>query len=292
MEEFYYEESSSRHVFLKCLIYLFIIGIAIGAFLFYKKENTIKLKNVTIEVGSELSDNVIDYLSSGVKNAGKYKLILDDVDTSNVGEYVYKVKYNKHVEKGKIFVKDTKSPVVVLDNITVGVNEEFDPNLLLVSCDDYSIPCNVSFKNEKDKSKLGEAGIYNLEFNVSDAAGNITKSRATLTVSKTETLSSKMTNDLEYYTNSENDDTIEHVFFKKLDKAIFEDTLDYEGMIQEISAIDFSAYVTKDIYSTKLITAYNKYGYVIGIQVEVTFNDGTKVLLEDNQVMNNDEEQE
>lgn len=289
MEEFYYEESNSKHVFLKCLVYLFIIGIAIGAFLFYKKENTIKLKNVTVEVGSELSTNIMDYLASGVKNADKYKLILSDVDISNVGKYTYKVKYNKHVEKGFINVKDTKNPVVELDNITVGVDEEFDPNLLLVRCDDYSMPCNVSFKNDKDKAKLSKVGAYNLEFNVSDAEGNITKSSAIITVSETETLSSKMTNDLEYYTNSENDDTIEHVFFKKLDKAIFEDTLEFEGMIQEISAIDFSLYVTNDIYSTRLITAYNKYGYVIGIQVEVTFNDGTKVLLEDNQVMNNEE---
>ena len=89
-----------------------------------------------------------------------------------------------------------------------------------------------------------------------------------------------MTNDLNYYTNNLNDDKVEHILFIKLDRAIDEDTLEYEGLIQETSAIDFSEYVDDEIYSTRLITAYNKYGYVIGIQVEVTFNDGTKKLLE------------
>ena len=47
-----------------------------------------------------------------------------------------------------------------------------------------------------------------------------------------------MSNDLNYYTNSENDDKIGHVLFVKLDKAINEDTLEYEGLIQETSTIE------------------------------------------------------
>ena len=289
MEEFYYEESNPKHVLIKCLIGIFIIGIGIGAFLFYKNENTIGLKNITVEVGSKLSTNIDDYLKNGHKYKNDYKLYLDEVDTSKVGEYTYKVKYNKHTEKGIIKVKDTTKPVIQLDNVTIGINEEFDPNVLLVRCDDSSLPCDVTFNNDNDMKSLKKEGTYNIEFKISDAEGNITKSKATITVSATETLSSKMTNDLEYYTNSENDDTIEHIFFEKLDKAIYEDTLEYEGMIQEISAIDFDEYVEKDIYSTKLITAYNKYGYVIGIQVEVTFNDGTKELLQNKVIVNEEE---
>ena len=289
MEEFYYEETHSKHVFFKCMLYLFIVGACIGIFLFYKKENTIKLKKITIEVGSKLSSDIEDYLISGLKNKDKYKLYLNDVDTNRAGEYIYKIKYNKHIKKGTIIVADTKKPIVKLDSITIGVDEEFNTNLLLESCEDYSLPCTITFNNEDDLDLLKKAGKYNIEFKISDSEGNSTLKKTTINVSETETLSSKMTNDLEYYTNSENDDKIEHVFFKKLDKAIYEDTMEYEGMIQEISAIDFSKYVNDEIYATKLITAYNKYGYVIGIQVEITFNNGEKLLIQD-KVINNEEE--
>lgn len=289
MDEFYYEESNTKHSVLKCLVCIFIIGIIIGIFLYYKKQNTIGLKNITIEVGTSLSKNIEDYLKNGHKYKNEYKLYLDDVNANKVGVYTYKVKYNKHIETAKIKVVDTTPPIVELDDITIGVDEEFDPSILLVSCEDKSLPCSVTLKKETDEKKLKNTGTYNIEFNVSDALGNTTKETATIIVSTTETLSSKMTSDLEYYSNSENDDTIEHVFFERLDKAIYEDTLEYEGMIQEISAIDFEDYVEKEIYSTKLITAYNKYGYVIGIQVEVTFNDGTKELLQ-NKVITNEEE--
>lgn len=289
MEEFYYEESNPKHVFIKCLICLFIIGLVIGVFLFYKNKNTISLKTITIEVGDTLSTNIDNYLKNGHKYKSDYKLYLEDVDTTKVGEYSYKVKYNKHTKTGKIKVVDTTKPSVQLDDITIGINEEFNPNVLLVKCDDKSLPCNVSFAQDSDSDLLKREGTYNIEFVISDSEGNKTKSSAKITVSATETLSSKMTKDLEYYSNSENDDTIEHIFFEKLDKAINEDTLEFEGMIQEISAVDFNEYVEGDIYSTKLITAYNKYGYVIGIQVEVTFNDGTKELLQNKVIVNEEE---
>lgn len=288
MEEFYYEETHSKHTFLKFLIYLFILGILVGIFLYYKRENTIKLKNINIEVGSTLSSNIEDYLLSGKKNKEKYKLDLSGVDTKKVGDYSYKVMYNKHTKTGKIKVQDTKKPIVELDSITIGVDEEFNTNLLLLSCEDYSLPCVVEFKNEKDSKLLKNAGVYNINFIIKDALGNKVEKETTITVSASESLSSRMSNDLEYYSNSEDDVELEQIFFKKLDKAIYEDTEEYEGMIHEISATDFDKYVNGDIYQTKLITAYNKYGYVIGIQVEVTLENGEKILLQDKVI--NDEE--
>ena len=289
MEDFYFEESNTKHIFIKSLIFLFIVGIGIGVFLYYKKMNTINIKTITLEVGSNLSTDVKDYLKSG-KNYDNYKLILDGVDTNVVGNYNYKIKYNKHTKTGVIKIVDSTKPKVELDDITIGIDEELDPSFLLLSCEDKSLPCTVALKNNSDINKFKTIGIYDIKFIVSDAVGNKVESSAKITVSDTATMSSKMTNDLEYASNSENDDTIKHVFFKKLDKAIYEDTSDYEGMIHEISAIDFSEYTNGDIYSTKLITAYNKYGYVIGIQVEVTYEDGTKKLIENKKVINNEEE--
>jgi len=288
MEDFYYEETNSKYIFLKCLIYLFIIGVFVGIFLYLKRENTIKLKNISIEVGENLSNNIGDYLLSGKNNIDDYKLDISNVDIKTVGVYSYKVKYNKHTKTGTIKVKDTTKPVVELDSITIGVEEEFNTNLLLASCEDYSLPCVVEFKNENDSKLLKNAGVYNIDFIIKDSVGNKVEKETTITVSESETLSSRMSNDLEYYSNSEKDVELEHIFFKKLDKAIYEDTEEYEGMIHEISTIDFDSYVSGNIYSTKLITAYNKYGYVIGIQVEVTLDSGEKILLQD-KVIDNEE---
>lgn len=288
MEEFFYEETHPKHIFKKILMYLFIIGIFIGIFLYLKKENTIKLKNINIEVGSSLSTKIEDYLVAGQKNKERYKLDISSVDTNKVGTYSYKIKYNNHTKKGIIKVEDTTKPDVELDNITIGINEEFNTNLLLLSCKDYSLPCTIEFEKESDSKLLEQVGSYKIRFVIKDSAGNKTKKETTITVSETETLSSKMSSDLEYYSNSENNDNLKHIFFKKLDKAIYEETLEYEGMIQEISITDFSKYVNRNIESTKLITAYNRYGYVIGIQVEVTLENGEKILLQDKVI--NDEE--
>ena len=281
MNDFYYEEPEHKHLFLKCMLFLFIIGILGGVSIYYKKQHTIKLKNVTIELGDTLSKDVNDYLINGKRYANEYKLYLDNVDVNTIGKYSYKVKYNKHTKTGYINVQDTTKPEVTLDDlVTIGKDEEFNPNLLITSCTDKSLPCTATLKNDSDYDKLKNSGTYKIKINVSDTVGNTTEKEVTINVSEIGTLSSKVTNDLNYYTNNLNDDKVDHILFIKLDKAIDEDTLEYEGLIQETSAIDFSEYVDDEIYSTRLITAYNKYGYVIGIQVEVTFNDGTKKLLE------------
>ena len=283
MEDFYYEETSTKHVFVKCLIILFVIGISIGIFLYIKSTNTFKLKDIKINLGEKLSNNLEDYIDGSIKNISEYKLYLDNVDITKVGEYEYKVKYNKHVEKGTIKVIDNKKPTVTLsEDITIGINEELNLNILIAKCEDDSLPCKVTLKKDSDLDKLKKEGVYNIDLIVSDAVGNKTNVNVKVTASSTETMSTKEMKDLNYYINSENDDSIEHTLFIKLNKGIIEETHEYEGMIRDLSIMDFSEYVSddKEIYDVKLITVYNKYSYVIGFQVLATFTDGTTELLE------------
>lgn len=274
MDDFYYEESNPKHVFFKCIGILFIIGLCIGIFLYYKDKNTIKLKRVTLELGEELSTDVNDYLLSGESFSEDYKLDLSNVDVNNIGTYTYKVKYNKHTKNGTIVVRDTISPIVKTDNIEMNINEELEPRVLVSSCEDLSLPCSVSFVDENITEKFKTPGTYEVEIEVSDAAGNKVKATAMVTSSETGTMTSVMSSDLEYYTNNLSDDTIEHILFEKFEKAMDDDSEEFTTIIQETSAIDFEQY-TEDIYSMKLLTAYNKYGYVIGLQVIVTHSDGT-----------------
>ena len=274
MDDFYIEDSTPKHIILKCLGILFVIGICIGVFLFYKYKHTIKLKNVTIELGEKLSTNVEDYLLSGIDYSDSYKLDLSDVDTNSVGSYKYFVSYNKHVVSGKISIKDTTIPVVETNDVTMNVKEDLEARLLVSDCDDISLPCSVVFKDENIVKKFKTPGVYVVDIIVSDSQGNKVEKSAKVTSSETGTLSTIMSSDLEYYTNNLNDDTIEHILFEKFDVAMDDDSHEFVTIHQEVSALDFTQY-TDDIYSMKLLIAYNKYGYVIGLQVIVTHSDGT-----------------
>jgi len=283
MDEFYYEESNPKHVFVKCLIILFVIGVAIGMFLYIKTNNTFRLKNININLGDKLSGNIEDYIDGNIENISDYKLYLNDVDVSKVGEYKYKVKYKKHTEEGIIKIIDDKKPIVTpSEDIIIGVDDELDLNMLISKCVDDSLPCRVSLKRDNDLDKLKKEGKHKIDLVVSDAVGNKTNITVDITSSSTETMSSLQINDLNYYTNSENDDSIEHTLFIKLDKGISEETHEYESLIRDLSITDFSEFVSdeKEIYDVKLITVYNKYSYVIGFQVLATFTDGTTLLLE------------
>ena len=279
MDEFYYEESDTKHVFLKCLVLLFIIGISVGVFIFYKNKNTIKLKKVVIELGSELSNDVRDYLENGEKYLSEYKLYLDEVNTQKTGTYTYKVRYNKHVKTGKIVIQDTTKPEVTVGDISIGVDETINPIYLVTSCKDLSLPCSAVFEDESILEKIKTPGKYETKIKVSDAEGNSVSITVNITSSEDANFSSIMTNDLNYYSNSINDNSIEEIYFKKLDYAIDEDTLEFENLIQTISAEDFEKYTNKEIRDIQLITAYNKYMYVIGVQVLATYTDGTQELL-------------
>ena len=279
MDDFYYEESNSKHVFIKCLIIIFIIGICIGSFVFYNNKNTIKLKKVVIELGTTLSKDVNDYLESGEKFSSEYKLYLDEVNTNKAGTYTYKVRYNKHVKTGKIIIEDTVKPEVTVDTITIGVEESLEPMYLVTSCKDLSLPCSAVFEDESILEDIKTPGKYETKIRVSDAAGNSVSMNVNIISSTNESFSSVMTSDLEYYNNNIEDNSLKKVFFKKLDQAIDEDTLEYEDLIQNISAEDFENYTEKELNNIKLVTAYNKYGYVIGIQVLATYSDGSQELL-------------
>ena len=280
MDDFYYEESNPKHVFIKCIVIIFVLGICFGGFLFYRNKNAFNLKRVEVELGSEISNDVNDYLVNEVKNSFDYKLYLSNVDSSKVGVYTYKVRHNKHVKEGKIVIKDTVKPEVIVDDVTVGVDEEINPIHLVTSCKDLSLPCSAVFEDENIRKKINTPGTYLAKIKVSDAVGNSVVVDVKIISKEDASFSSVITGDLDYYTNNLNDSNLDKIFFEKLDKAIDQDTMEYEKMIQEISSLDFEDYTSNEIKDIKLVTAYNKYMYVIGIQVLATYTDGTQELLE------------
>ena len=41
MEEIYYEEQSKKHIFLKCVLFIFILGAIVGVFIYFKYQQSL-----------------------------------------------------------------------------------------------------------------------------------------------------------------------------------------------------------------------------------------------------------
>ena len=80
------------------------------------KSNEIKLANITLEVNSPLSINPKDYLQtpSDIEESIIKRLKLDtsNVNTTQVGSYIYTITYNKKIYNGNVIVKSKPLPQV------------------------------------------------------------------------------------------------------------------------------------------------------------------------------------
>lgn len=280
-EDFYVENTSPWKVVFIILFVLILIAGGIWAYYKYFPSNNVKLKAVTIELGDKVSSNINDYISG--KNINDYTLDVSNVhvnsegNTDSAGVYSYKIISNKTIKKGKIYVKDTTIPEANVKELTVGVNEEFDPDEFLESCNDYSLPCTASYKNIDDASLNTKEGTYKTQIIISDNAGNKITKDVTLIVSSTTTLESIKENDfIVSYTNPE-DKEWNNTFTYKFSKCIDDEDKTFEGTIEEYTSKEYT--FDKTIKDRTLLVAYNKYGYAIGLSVKLIFDDNTIVYV-------------
>lgn len=278
-QDFYIEETSPAKVIFTVIFFVLLIAGGIYAYLHYNQVK-IKLKNITVELGDKLSTDIKDYIVT--KDYNSYELDLSNVNvdedgkTISTGEYSYKVIKGSETKRGKIFVKDSTKPIVTVQDLTVGVNEEFEPYEFVVKCEDLSIPCDTKYKKSSDSTLNTKAGTYNIIIIVSDNEGNEVEKEVKLTVSTSETLESKKVNDLSYSYTSLNNDEWDKTYTLKLSKAVNPESSDYEKTVSEISQYEYT--YEKAITKQEIIAIYNKYDYVIGYSVMITFDDNTKIF--------------
>lgn len=290
-EDFYIENSSPIKV---VIIILIIIGIMVGSIYYYKKvymNNYIKLNTIEIELGEVLSTNIEDYIKCN--NYSDYTLNLDNVlvDNSNrtisTGEYSYKIEGNNSIKKGKIIVKDTIKPEVIVQNLTIGVNEEYNVSEFVTECKDLSSPCKVDYEKEKDTNLNKSAGEYTFNIVVSDMENNKTIKEVKLIVKEGYSYKEVKEKDLEYVKISNDESNWNKTYTYKFDKALDTEEEEFDEKIKEISLDEYS--FDKGIKDKELIIVYNKYDYAIGVSVKLTFIDGTTTFVtsqdikEDNQ---------
>ena len=284
-QDFYFEESNPKWVTIFIIIIIIVAG-AVG-YHFYKEyqAKVIKIKDVTIELGSKPSDNITDYATGAVEG---YELTLpenltnEEGNTYMVGEYSYKLKKGDTIKKGKIYVKDTTAPEVTVKEITVGVNETFEPYEFLDKCEDLSLPCKTTYKKDSYTKLNEKAGTYKLEIIVEDKYGNKVSKDVILNVSETESLLSKKQSDDEVASMTPEDKDWNKTYTYKFPKAVSSDSDEYEAKFLEINSTDFSSKFETKITNQYSITMFNKYGYVIGISVKLFFEDNTTKYLTEN----------
>ena len=167
----------------------------------------------------------------------------------------------------------------------VGLNEEFKPELFVESCEDYSKPCDVQYKNTTDNKLNTKEGNYRLEIVVSDTLGNKTYKTVNLTVKKGYSLEDELMSDTRLDHIDPEFDDFEETYFIKFDKAMEEhDMLESEDYELLLECMDKGwrkylpeLYKLNRIDEESIITVYNKYDYVIGFVVRIKL-DNKKVL--------------
>ena len=184
MDDFYLEETSKKEIFFKIFITLIIVACAVLLGMYLIGKNSLHInKEITVEVGDTLSKKVSDYVLGKIKNTTEYKIKVDKLKlgekVEKTGEYKYTVKYNNHIKEGVIKVVDTKAPVVSVQDLTVGLNEDYDLDDFVTSCEDYSKPCTIQLKDDKEYTSVG---TYDITLVISDTFNNKTEKKAKLTI--------------------------------------------------------------------------------------------------------------
>lgn len=283
-EEFYIEETSPVKVFFTILFFILLLS-AIGAvYYFYFYHEPIRLKDIELELGSAPSLDVNDYL----KNIGRYDFPLDisklsvdeDGKTNAIGEYSYEVIVNEETLRGKIFVVDTTPPEVTLRELIIGLGEEYDLDDFLVTCEDYSVICHVNYANDKDEDLINEEGTHKIKLNISDIHGNTITKTAILIVDKDASLYDLKASNEEVSQIYPLDDEWDGTYTVKPEKGFLEDSEEFETEILKLANSDISSLFEESIKETKLLTIYNKYNYVIGFSLKVTFENEVIYLSE------------
>ncbi len=170
------------------IIILLICLVAFGVYYFLKISSVkVTLKDVELNLGDTLSDNIDDYatISGGKKDS--CSLVLPDVNSNEIGEYDYKIVCDNKTFTGKITINDIEAPYVLLKPVYVEMNSTIDANDFVEKCEDIS-ECNVSFENSDivEGYLTSAGGPYKVKLVVSDKYNNSVNIEGELYVSGSE----------------------------------------------------------------------------------------------------------
>lgn len=292
-DDFYFEESNPRKTKFIIVGILVVISLVVVFFIYYRNTYILSVrKKVTVEVGSTISYDVNDYVLSKIIDESDYKISFSGLDNdeifASVGEYTFKVKYKNITKSGKLVVEDNTPPTVVVNNLTVGVDEEFEVDDFITSCEDYSMPCTVKYKNEADENLISSDGVYTIELVISDKYDNKITKEVTLEVKKGYSRLNIIKSDLTIDHTEPSYDDWEGQMIISYNEAInpneVEASSEKYNEYMDILSSDLhqymdELYVNNLITETEVIEVYNKYDYIIGYAIRVKLDNGIYIYL-------------
>lgn len=180
------KKGSSKKTIVVLLLILLValVGFGVYTILTMSKTsvtNSIQTKEVKVELGSRLSQDISTYATLTGFTKENCSINLENVDTSKVSTYKYTVTCGKTSEEGLVIVDDTTNPEVITTDLVLLPNAEVKPEDFIEQCVDAS-KCSYAFENTVDTKALGEQTITIL---VSDEYNNKSTVTAKLTISNT-----------------------------------------------------------------------------------------------------------
>ena len=140
------------------------------------------------------------------------------------------------------------------------------------------MPCVATYKNKNDITLNDNAGTYDIDLVISDAAGNSVTKKVKLTVSTETTLEKQKASDLTPAKTSLEDDNVwNKTYTLKLTSGLDPETEEFVKQVSELSAKEYQ--FDKQIAKKEIIEIYNKYDYVIGFSIMVTFDDSSVLFV-------------
>lgn len=290
-QDFYIEETKPIKVIIIIVLLIALIAGGIYAYYNYIYKTRVTLKDVTVELGMPLSNDINDYLKTHddqTYNLDITNISLDENgNTNSLGEYPYYVNGETKSYKGKLFVVDTTAPIVNVEELTVGVNEEFEASEFITSCNDLSLPCTAVYKNVADQKLNQKEGTYKSKIIVSDKENNTVEKEVILHVSSTETLADRKASDLNGVIISNESLTWNNTYTVKFEKALDDESNDFQSQIQNLSVRDY--HFDKQIKNKEIVVVYNKYNYATGLSIVVTFEDDSVLFITNEKYISSEE---
>lgn len=172
------KKSKGKKVLFTILIIIIIFGI--GAMVYYYLHisrnsigNAVIPKELSFEIGEDIPTDINEYATFKSISSNNCILNTNNVDTSKVGEYEYKITCGNNVYTGKIYLKDSKGPEVETKTIVKKINDPIAPEEFIKECKEKG-ECNYAFENvDTVTNYMQQAGNYDLNIIVTDPNNNV-----------------------------------------------------------------------------------------------------------------------
>lgn len=266
------KKEGNRKTLIILLLILLVAAIGFGVYYFLTmakdaSTNSITTKEVKVELGNTLSNDIEDYAVINGYNKNDCKLNLDNVNVNKVSTYKYTITCGKVSEEGTVMVDDTTQPEVITSDLTLLPNSTLNAEDFIEECLDAS-SCSYEFKTDVTNI-TGTTGEYDVEILVSDEYNNQNTVTAKLIVSRTAPA--------RYLTCKKNEESIEDISATLVDS--YKIGIDANDNFYNAVRISKFQFQDKNKYTT-IVNDYNEAEGIHGIVGNATFDaNGSKIIL-------------